>query len=367
MNRKSGWILVVGMLLTVPLTHAAEETAAASGKPIEADGTVNVPIFQLPPSVYLSESAKTALPRKPQDHGSALESMVKSGAVPKIREGMRKSQTDAITKLASAHKVRIEKGTLGGIPGVWARPENPAKNAKGKVLIDLPGGAFILGDASTTGMLESIPVAGRTGYPVFSVDYRQAPEAVFPAASEDVAAVYRALLKDHKSRDIGLFGTSAGGLLTAQSLAWFQKENLPMPGAVGIFSASADARWAGDSWFWQMPIQGIARGPSLDERFYYAGHDLADPLMSPIESDAVLARFPPTLIVTASRAGELSSAINTHRLLVRNGVKASLNVWDGLGHAFYLMNADLPESHEAFDVMARFFTERLGENMGLPR
>jgi acetyl esterase/lipase len=67
---------------------------------------------------------------------------------------------------------------------------------------------------------------------------------VFPAASEDVAAVYRELLKVHKSSDIGAFGNSAGGLLTAQALAWFRHVKLPSPGASGIFCASADARWA---------------------------------------------------------------------------------------------------------------------------
>jgi acetyl esterase/lipase len=142
-------------------------------------------------------------------------------------------------------------------------------------------------------------------------------------------------------------------------LAWFQKETLPRPGAAGIFCASADARWAGDSWNWQRAVHGLATAPALDERFYYGDHDLSDPLMSPMESDAVLARFPPTLIITASRAGELSSAIDTHRRLVRAGVEADLHVWDGMDHGFF-QNPDLPESKEAYAVMARFFSRHLG-------
>jgi len=39
-------------------------------------------------------------------------------------------------------------------------------------------------------------------------------------------------------------------------------------------------------------------------------------------------------------------------------VEADLHVWDGLGHAFFYAPA-LPESREAFDVMARFFTSHL--------
>jgi acetyl esterase/lipase len=55
----------------------------------------------------------------------------------------------------------------------------------------------------------------------------------------------------------------------------------------------------------------------------------------------------------------LSSAINTHRLLTKAGVRADLHVWDGMGHGFF-NNVDLPESREAFDVIARFFQVHLG-------
>ena len=74
---------------------------------------------------------------------------------------------------------------------------------------------------------------------VITVDYREAPEHAFPAASEDVATVYRDLLKQYDPKSIGIYGISAGGFLTAQTVAWLQQENLPMPGAIGIFSAAS--------------------------------------------------------------------------------------------------------------------------------
>ncbi len=55
---------------------------------------------------------------------------------------------------------------------------------------------------------------------------------------------------------------------------------------------------------------------------------------------------------------DMSSAVNTHRELVKAGVDADLHVWDGLGHAFFY-DIDLPESREAFDVMAAFFRKHL--------
>jgi hypothetical protein len=44
--------------------------------------------------------------------------------------------------------------------------------------------------------------------------------------------------------------------------------------------------------------------------------------------------------------------------LVKAGVEADLHVWDGLGHAFFY-NIALPESREAFQVMADFFERHL--------
>ncbi|QGP81258.1 alpha/beta hydrolase fold domain-containing protein [Sphingobium sp. CAP-1] len=344
--------------LTVAIMAVSSWSVSASAqeksRAIDSDGTINVPAFRLPASPYLSDAARASLPRTASDPSAMLDRLVQSGAVPKVRASMRKAAAGKVDALRRQYGVSVEEAQLGGVHGYWVRPIARSRGGVRKLLINLPGGGFLVGDAASTGLIESIPLAGLGGFDIVTIDYRQAPEATFPAASEDVASVYRELLKTYKPRDIGIFGCSAGGLLTAQALAWFQKEGLPTPAAAGIFCASADARWAGDSWYWQRAMHGLTSAPSLDERFYYGDHDLDDPLMSPIRSDAVLKRFPPTLIITASRAGEMSAAINTHRLLVRNGVQASLHVWDGLDHAFYTQT-DLPESREAFDVMVRFF------------
>ena len=95
------------------------------------------------------------------------------------------------------------------------------------------------------------------------------------------------------------------------------------------------------------------------EDLYYAEADLKSPWASPVFTPGVLRRFPPTLIITATRAAELSSAVHTHAELVRLGVQAQLNVWEGLDHAFFTDRPDLPESRAAFDVMAAFFLKHL--------
>ena len=114
-----------------------------------------------------------------------------------------------------------------------------------------------------------------------------------------------------------MFGCSAGGLLTAESMAWLLKQKLPLPAAAGICCASADARWGGDSRAYGRPFQAL---PSADrERQYFHPGDELNPLASPILTPDVLRKFPPTLAITATRAPELSSAVNTHRELVKAG------------------------------------------------
>ena len=79
---------------------------------------------------------------------------------------------------------------------------------------------------------------------------------------------------------------------------------------------------------------------------YLSQADPNDPLVAPINSPAVLAKFPPTLILTATRSSDMSGAIYTHGQLVKLGVEAELHMWDGLPSAFFY-NPGIPESKEA--------------------
>src|ERR1700686_2990903 len=72
-------------------------------------------------------------------------------------------------------------------------------------------------------------------------------ENPFPAAVDDVCAVYRELLKTSKPHNIGIYGTSAGAILPAEVAVRLQQLGLPLPAALGIFSGLADFSRVGDS------------------------------------------------------------------------------------------------------------------------
>lgn len=334
--------------------HAQESNTGS----IEPDGTVVVPSFQLPPSLYMSDAAKTALPRKPTDPEEGMFHALASGQAGEMRKRMPEYMAPRLKHLSDLYPVTMRDTTIAGVSAVVATPVKPIpKSNRRKIMLNLPGGGFVMGAANGTGMIESIPLAALAQVEIVSITYRQAPETTFPAASEDVVAVYRELLKTHRPQDIAIFGCSAGGLLAAESVAWFDKEKLPLPAAIGIFCASADARWGGDSRAFARQFAALPPRPTAPKN-YFGDNDLSNPLASPVLAPELLKRFPPTLLITASRAMEMSAAINTHRELVKAGVDADLHMWDGLGHAFFY-NIDLPESREAFDVMARFFQGHL--------
>jgi acetyl esterase/lipase len=237
-------------------------------------------------------------------------------------------------------------------------PENAPENA-GKLLINLHGGAFVMGSGS---LIEAIPVANVSGIPVLAIDYRLAPEHPFPAAVDDVVDVYRELLRTYAPGRMAIYGASAGGILTAQVTARLIAEGLPVPAAVGMFTGTGDMEDFGDSaqifsvaGFW-----GKIAPPMEDKASelgaYRGKTDPKDPMLSPIHSD--LSKFPPSLLITGTRDAMLSAVSIFHRALRRAGRESELFVFEAMPHAHWYV-FHLPESQEAVDVMARFFRERL--------
>lgn len=330
---------------------------------IDDNGTVHLPAMAVPVSPLLSHEGQ-AYVTEHLHNMQKPELLVQHDGVPGFMEGYLARQRELFA-------VDRQDTTVGGVHAQIYVPAAgiPARN-RHRVLIELHGGGFHEcwpGCAE----LESRPLAALGRIKVVSLDFREAPKYRFPAASEDVAAAYRELLKTYRPQDIGIYGCSAGGMLTAMSVAWFQKHSLPRPGAVGIFCAGATlspAGFGGDANYTSMglgegrlfprPPDGARKQSAIE---YLADADPQDPLVAPASSPEVLAKFPPTLIITGTRGFEMSSAVYTHSRLVKAGVQAELHVWEGLFHGFFY-NPDVPESRDCYDVMVRFFNRYLGHS-----
>lgn len=97
-----------------------------------------------------------------------------------------------------------------------------------------------------------------------------------------------------------------------------------------------------------------------------AGASANNPLLIPAASKEVMSKFPPTLLMTGTRAPETSGAAMSHIELLELGVKSELLLFDGMDHGFYA-DPTLPESQRAYRLINRFFAENLGRNPATTR
>jgi acetyl esterase/lipase len=257
--------------------------------------------------------------------------------------------------------VTVRASTVAGVRVYLVSPEVIPPAHRGNVLIQVHGGCYVLspGEAGTK---EAIMMAGFGHYSVIAVDYRMPPEAYFPAALDDAMAVYAATVKANRPRSVGVLGTSAGGAMVLEMMLRAKQMGLPMPGAIASSTPMADATQAGDSFHTNEGVDNVLVSPDgfcdSATRFYAHGHDLKDPLLSPIYGD--MHGFPPTILTTGTRDLLLSSTVRVHRKLRAAGVEAQLEVFEGESHAQFSRDDRLPEAQEAFGEITQFFEKHLG-------
>jgi len=247
------------------------------------------------------------------------------------------------------YEVTAEQATIAGVPVVIYKPASGLRSRA--VLLNFHGGGFTHDSGSQT---ENIPIAALTGMTVITALYRMAPEHPFPAAVDDAFAVYRELLANHDARDIAVFGTSAGAVLSSQLMERLREMQTPTPAAVGFFSGSADFSRSGDSEGFSPKVNGMTLTEGVAP--YVGQTPTTLPALSPLYAD--LSNFPPTLVVSSTRDVLLSQSVIFHRALRKAGVDTELVVFEAMPHAFWAYIL-CPESDEAFATMAEFFNARL--------
>ena len=274
------------------------------------------------------------------------------------RTGTDKWQAGAGEVSKKLYPVKVATDTIAGVPVRVVTPLEIAPEKGNRVLINLHGGGFNSDSGSLT---ESVPIANLTGTKVIAVLYRLAPEHPFPAGLEDAVAVYKELMKTYNPNRIGIYGTSAGAILTAEVTVKLKQLGLPLPGATGIFSGMGDFSSQGGDSMALFALNGFSGHldppkPGAHDSEYVGATDLKDPVLSPSYAD--LKGFPPTLFITSGRDLLLSGTTTLHRAYLRAGVDAELVVFEALPHAFWNDPA-LPESKEADQIMARFLDKHL--------
>ena len=270
-------------------------------------------------------------------------------------DGVKETET-----LAELRSVTITEDEVAGVTVRTVTPAEVNPKNENRLFVHVHGGAHVFG-GGLAGAGEAVLIAHRAKIPVVSIDYRMPPEHPFPAAVDDVVAVWQSLLGDRPAKSMALGGTSAGGGLALASTLRFLELGIETPGALWAGTPWADLTKTGDSHFTNEGIDrvlvsydGLLEGAA---NLYADGRDLKTPLISPVYGD--FEGFPPTYLVTGTRDLFLSDVVRVHRKMRVAGVLADLNVYEGVSHADYAYVRDSAESEQVFLELSAFLLQHL--------
>ncbi|MFI5035516.1 MAG: alpha/beta hydrolase fold domain-containing protein [Acidimicrobiales bacterium] len=254
------------------------------------------------------------------------------------REIQRANLAAALSALEPGEGIARDDVVLGGVPCGRLTPRDVVP---GRAIVYAHGGGYCIGSPAMGHALGSA-LATALRAPWYGVDYRLAPEHPAPAALDDVGAVLAAM-GDHEVVVVG-DSSGAGALVAAM-----------VRGAPAVRAAALLSPWLDLA----APLDESAPEPLLSVGWLracasdYAGADLANPQVSPI--DAPWASLPPTLLV----GGGVDLVAGDARRVAAKGVdNVTVREFAGLGHDFALAAG----ASAAADQAARLMAEHLGRH-----
>lgn len=185
----------------------------------------------------------------------------------------------------------VEDRMLGGVP---ARAYRPGDAPSPGVILFIHGGGYVIGDLDThDSICRHLALAADSD--VVAIDYRLAPEHMFPAAFDDALAAYRALAAE--GRRVALAGDSAGGALCLAVSIAARDEGLPMPVAQALFYPVTDIAAESASY---ASVTGVPIAAATMRWFWghYLGDAEADWRASPLRAPS-LADLPQSFVTIA--------------------------------------------------------------------
>jgi acetyl esterase len=200
---------------------------------------------------------------------------------------------------------------------------------------------------------------------VLDVDYRIAPDFPFPHAlheSFDVAAWAwnHAEELGAKKENLVLIGHSAGGnlvcginMMLKENPAFVPKLNLVEYPPLDLYTDPAEKQKMGD---------GIPYDRARLYNLYYCDEEqLKNPLVSPyFAPDELLAKFPPTLMVTAGTDDLCNEAEEFALRLARLGSEVTLKRFPNAKHGFTIYRT--PGYEDAVELNIRFIENHWNRN-----
>ena len=236
--------------------------------------------------------------------------------------------------------VSYEESLLGGCTVDIATPKTVCGDA---IIYYIHGGGFVSGDPRNYRAFSSF-LAKESGYPVYGVVYRLAPDYPFPAAPEDCYSVYMELVKANSDKKIFLVGESAGATLAIVTTLMARDRGMRIPNAVVAYAPGADFSGTIERPFTKKKDLVIDVN-GLDElRKMYCPEDSKNPYASPYFAE--FHNFPPTRIAWDKNETLAPDGRLLAQMIRDAGGYVEVKEWEGTFHTFEMMPTILPEAKE---------------------
>jgi acetyl esterase len=276
------------------------------------------------------------------------------------RQGRAAVQPDP-PDLASVQDIAVPSAE-GAIPVRVYRPR-ALKSTPAPAFIFYHGGGWVICDLDSHDVV-CRQIADQTGFMVFSVDYRLAPEHKFPAAAVDSIAATQWIVDNAAQFDIDtsrvfVGGDSAGGNLTAVVTLHARENRGPkLAGQVLIYPATDMAMTHPSH---RNPDTDVLLTNSLMRWFidHYLGGkgDVDDWRASPARAKD-LKGLPPAFLMTAGADPLHDEGVEYKDRLKAAGVEVTYSDYPGQFHGFWTMGKLIPEANKLSSEVAQWLKAR---------
>ncbi len=270
---------------------------------------------------------------------------------------LRKDFEQLYLKFSSKQELNVKIQNVSDIPGFKICAEHARDD---HIILFFHGGSFTTGSTK-----EHLDLCGKlshaSGFCVFSIDYRLAPEHKFPDAVEDCLMSYLWLLKKgFEPSQIVLAGISAGGTLALSTLLSLRDSGVELPAAAVCMSPVVDMLFEGHSivtnrgkdWITQERLE-------MSRKVYLKGNNLTQPLASPLYAD--LHGLPHIMIQVGNHELLLDDIIKFYEKAIDSDVKVTFELWKDMFHSFQIFSSAVEEGQNAIQSAGEYIKKMLLE------
>ena len=236
---------------------------------------------------------------------------------------------------------------------------NPKQKKSARVAMQLHGGGYV-GHLSNWyrdfAIKQAVMIDAKE---IYMVDYRVAPEYIYPAALEDAVTAYCELLnRKIDPKNIIIFGDSAGGNLALAFALYLKENNLPQPAMLILvsprttFENKLPSRTANADRDLILGKANKKMYAAVSNPIYAGDIPLNDPRLSPIYAD--LKNLPPTLIQIGGYELFVDDGLELLKKATADELNVTLSVYAGMSHDFSILLPELDDSIKSFAEIKNF-------------